>query len=459
MAIVRKELRDVSANMRSAFQKAQDVLRKNNIDYGVELLKNIVQREPGFIDARAALRDAERRKAGAMGAFAKIMANIKGNLAIVKGKTLVSKKPLEAMSCAEDVLALYFKFPPALNLLAEAAEAAEANFIAIEALEAIKEFDPDNEANLDNLARIYEKDGQGGKVLQIRQFIASKKPDDLEAQAALRAAAALATMEKGKWNEEGSFQDRLKSKEDAVAMEKEDRIVRASDDVKEMIGRYEKMVADGDNSTDNRRKLAELYQRDNRHEDAIEALNWIVNAMGTLDPSIDKAIEKSTVAIGMAKAESLKNSGASEAQASAATDEVNSYRLGRAEERVKNYPNDLQLRYELASIYWEFGMVDNALEQFQLSQRNPQRRLSSMVYLGRCFHEKGQFDMAVEQFSKAVSEMVAMDKEKMNALYYLGVTYEAMGDAQKAMDCFKQIYSANVNFLDVAERMKKFYAK
>ncbi len=459
MAIAKKELKDVNSTLRGAFQKAQDVVQKNNIDYGIDLLKALVQREPGFVDARAALRAVEAKKAAQMGGFAKFIASIKVNKYIFKGKSALSKKPLEAMNAAEDAIALNPKSPAGFNLLAEAAEAAGARFVAIDALESLRSMDPDNEDNLNNLAALYEKDGQGLKVLQIRQILSNKHPDDLQAQAALRAAAALATMSENRWNEEGSFQDKMKSKDESVLLEREDRIVRAVDDVAEMITHYEKIVAEGDSSIDNRRKLAELYQRGNRHEDAIKAFNWVVEKIGNLDPSIDKSIEKSTIAIGMAKAESLKASGASEAQVAAAFNEVSSYRLSRAEDRVKNYSNDTQLRYELAIVYWEFEMIDKALEQFQLAQKNPQRRLSAIVYLGRCFHAKGQFDMAIEQFNKAISEMLVMDKDKMEALYHLGVTYESLDQVPKALDCFKQIYSANVNFMDVAKRIEAGYAK
>jgi tetratricopeptide (TPR) repeat protein len=460
MAIVRKELKDVSSSIRSAYQKAQDVVRKNNLDYGIELLKGLVLREPGFVEARAALRDAETRKAASMGGFGKFIASIKMNRYIIQGKSCVTKKPLDAMKCAEEAIALNPKSSAGFNLLADAAENADALFIAIESLEALREVDPDDEGNLKRLAALYEKDGQGLKVLQIRQLIANRRPGDLEAQAALRSAAAMATMEKGRWNEEGGdFKDRLKSKDGSVQLEREERIVRASDDIKEMILHYEQQIAGGDKSIDVRRKLSEFYQRDGRHQDAIASFNILVELIGTLDPTIDKAIEKSNVAIGLEKAEALKAQGAPEEQVQNALNEVAAYRLGRAEERVRTFPNDMQLRYELACIYWELGHVDNALEQFQISQRNPQRRLSSIIYMGRCFHAKGQLDMAVEQLQKAISEMPVMDKDKMEAVYYLGVTFESVGEVAKALDCFKQIYSANVNYLDVAKRIEAGYAK
>ena len=226
-----------------------------------------------------------------------------------------------------------------------------------------------------------------------------------------------------------------------------------------MINVYEKSVAEGDESIDLRRKLAELYQRDGRFQDAIDTYEWLVKKIGTLDPTIDKAIEECHVEISKAKIKELTEANAPQEELDKITNEINKYRLDRAEDRVRLYPNDTLIRFDLASIYWEFHMIDKALEQFQLAQRNPQKRLLAIVYLGRCFAEKKQYDMAVEQYDKAISEMPVMDKDKMNAIYFLGVTCEAMGNDERAMDCFKQIYATNVNYRDVAKRMDAYYAR
>ena len=49
MAIVKKSLSEVSPAVRAAFQKAQDVLSKNNLAYGIELLKEIAKKDPGVL--------------------------------------------------------------------------------------------------------------------------------------------------------------------------------------------------------------------------------------------------------------------------------------------------------------------------------------------------------------------------------------------------------------------------
>lgn len=462
MPIVKKTLSEVSPAIRAAFQKAQDVLSKNSLDYGIELLKEITKKDPGFLDSRIMLRKAEKTKYAHMNIFQKILAHILSIPPILKGGALVAKKPLEALGLAEDALAINIASPLAYELLAKAGLALDANFIAVEAYEALVDRNPKNEPNLRKLAELYEADGQGAKVLHIRQIIAAKYPDNLEAQAALRAAAALATMEQGKWNESGSSVAKAAAaakKKGGEKQVRDDRIIRAEEDVREMIGVYEKRVANGDESIDMRRKLAELYQRDKRYSDAIETYNWLVKKMGTLDPTIDKAIEACRIELSDQRIKELQEQHAPQEEIDKEKQAINQYRLERGEERVRLYPNDTLIRYDLAELYWEFNMLDKALEQFQIAQRNPQKRLSAIVYLGRCFAAKKQYDMAVEQYDKAIAEMPVMDKDKMNAIYHLGVTCEEMGNTKRAMDCFKQIYSANVNYLDVAKRMDAYYAK
>jgi tetratricopeptide (TPR) repeat protein len=468
MAMEKKGFKDVSADLKTNYQKALDALSKKNTDYGIMLLKGIIQKEPCFVDAREQLRKAEKALLGNAGFMKKTMAKIKTSGIVAAGKALLAaKKPLDAMKKAEDALAISVVSLPALNLLAQAASELGATFIAIEALETAREYYPKNCAVLDWLATVYADDRQGVKALRIRQEIAAMKPNDLDVQQKVRAAAALASMEQGKWTEGEDYRTKLKNEDEAVKLEQEDRIARNVDDVAELIVEYEKQFNGGKQTLDIKRKLADLYQKAERHDDAIKFFNMVVEEMGTLDPHIDHAIEKSNVAKFDSSINEWKRYAGQnpdkrdEAEKNIAgfDQEKLSYRLERALDRVNKYPNDLQLRYELALVHWDNGDVDNSLQQFQLSQKNPQRRLSSIVYLGRCFCEKQQYDIAVEQFNKAVSEMIAMDKQKMAALYYLGISYERMQEKEKALKCYKEIYQANIKYKDVAEKLRALAQK
>lgn len=461
MAIVKKNFKDVTTSERSLYQKALSVLEKNQLDYGLELLKSLVQRDPGFMDARSRLRNVEQIKTSSMNGLAKVIAQIKSLPYLIKAQTIAGKQPLEAMKLAEEALALNLHQAGVLKLLAQVAKGQDATYISSEAIEIMMEMDPMNEGNLRTAAALYKELGDGHNLLKVWQRLAAKYPDNLEFQAQLREAAAMATMEQGRWDKEESAAEKAaaaaknKNKDADIG----DRIIRADDDIRDAILQMEAKVNAGDESIDMRRKLAELYMRAKRYEESIKAYEWIAQKMGTLDPTIDRCIEKAYVAIVDQNIEELKQNNAPEEEIEEQRQAIYNYRLERYEERVRLYPSDLLCRFELAEVLWEGKQVDRALEQFQLAQRNPSHRLSAMTYLGRCFHAKGQNDMAVEQFQKVVAEMPVMDAEKMNTLYYMGITYEDIGDDKAALDCFKQIYSANVNYRDVSTRMNAFYEK
>ena len=455
MAIVKKTLKDVSSATKSAYTKALTVMNQNNLEYAITLFKEIVQFDPGFLDAREKLRKCERDYFAKMGAVAKAMGIAKSLPHITKGNMLKAKKPKEAMDQAEDALAFNVFNPAALTLLAGSAEKLGAMFIAVEAYELIVEKDDKNEANIVKLGEYYKADGQGIKYLTICQKLADKYPGDLEKLALLREAAALASMEKGKWGqgEKSDFKKNL----NAGNKDQGDRIIRAEDDIRDMIEKYEKEIAEGNESIDTRRRLAELYVRSEEFEKAIEAYNWIVQKMGTLDPAIDKAIEKANTAISKRKIEQMVKDGRPQEEIDAEKKANYDYRMERFQDRIRLYPNDLQIRFEYAELLWEGGAVDDALEQFQIAQRNPQHRLIAIVYLGRCFAAKNQFDMAIEQFNRALEDMPTMNADKMFTLYHLGITYDNMGKKKEALDCFKQIYAVDIKYLDIAERINKFY--
>ena len=464
--IEKKSIKDLSSAMRTNYQTAMGAVGKNNTDYAILLLKGIIQKEPGFIDARETLRKMERIKISKMGAFAKMMSGMKAGSVATKGKAqLMRKKADAAMKLAEDAIALNIASISALNLLAQAGQELEAPFITIEALELAVEFHPKNLNILDWLATAYADDKQGTKALAIRQKISAMDPKNMDKQQAVRGAAALATLEKGRMEDENAdYRDMLKDKGESEKMEQEDRIVRDVNDVQKIVDDLEKQIAGGQETAENYRKLADLYQRGGNHDKAIENYNQVVEKMGTKDPYIDAAIEKSelakldaTIAEWQAYGEAPENK--EEADNNVAQIQVQrlDYRKERATARIQLYPNDTELRYNLGVVCWDREEIDEALQAFQLGQKNPAKRIAALVYLGRCFHAKGQYDIAVEQFTTAVDAMIGMTKERMDALYHLGTTYEAMDNKEKATECFKQIYQANINFRDVAAKMENLY--
>jgi tetratricopeptide (TPR) repeat protein len=121
--------------------------------------------------------------------------------------------------------------------------------------------------------------------------------------------------------------------------------------------------------------------------------------------------------------------------------------------RVERYPNDLRLRYELGLQYYNYEYYDEAVVHLQLAQKSPKERLSALYYLAMCFMKKGQRDMAVMQLETCRDQLPTMDELKKQVVYELGLAAEETGDFEKAYNYYKDIYSTDVTFGDLNERM------
>lgn len=456
-----KTIKEFSASQRELFKKAVQSGQRKNTDYAIKQLLMLIKSAPELTPVREELRKQERIISDKMGGLSQFIVKLKLWLTIAKIKAKVAKKPREAMAMSEECLAKFLYNPLILGLLADAAMNAKASFIAIEARELTREIDPDNETNLRKLAAIYKKLEQPNEVVQIFQKISSMHPNNVSIQSELRAAVALASMQEGQWESSGDFKTKLKDKAEAVSLEREDNIIRDEEHIDDMIERYKQELAEN-NSLDTRKRLAALYLQGKYYDEAIETYQQVVEQLGSLDPSIDKQIEKAFVAkcndiIGQIQADPscIDNP---EEQLAAWTQKRDNYRLERANDRVDKFPNDTQLHYDLALVNFELEMLDDAIKHFQRASKNPQRHLISNIYLGRCFAAKGQLDMAIEQLEEALAQQSSMDKQKKETLYFLADTYEKVGNKEKARNCLKEIYQADINYRDVAKKIEQFYA-
>ena len=465
MAIDKVHLNKLPAGLKNIYNKAEDLIKKNNnYAYGITLLNDLVKAVPGFAEARELLRYAECQNAKEVAGFAKFANSIKASISVLKGQVVLRKKPMDALNFAEDALACSYN-EKTLYFLYEVARTLEEMDLAIDALERVYELKENNEAIINELIDLLDGvPGHATRILQLRQKLVSMHPRDLKAQTALRAAAAAATLEQNEINahkkeekEKVSTRDNGTNAPDLSDLERGDRIIRSEDDIKEMIRRYEQVIESGKGTLDILRKLAEYYQKVNMHEKAIETYQKLSEKQGGVaDITVDKAIEKSTVALTNQQIQEMIDSGASEEEVDEARRSVLQYQVDCAKQRIANFPNDVVLRYELAILYFDAGMFAEALPEFEESSKNPQRKEISLTYMGRCYTALQQYDKAVELFKGMLEGMTFMDNQKMRALYYLGCNYEQMNDMDSARDCFSQIYNSNAKYMDVAEKMKQF---
>ncbi len=454
-------LEQVPRKTREVFEKAASALERGNFDYAMDMFASLLEVEPRLLQARKLLRAAQIKKfreSGSASSTRHLMASLGGLGGLVGAQMAIKTKPHKALAMAEKLMRKDPLNPSFYRLLARAAEAADMPETAIHTLEFALEAAPEDVSLLRWLGNLYKQTGDTAKARECFDRVFRMKPNDPRAIKDVKDAQAMDTMKQGKWTEAQSYRDVIKDQEEAKRLEKQAKAVATETDVEELIAEHLKKIEAEPQNINYRRALADLYARADRFDEALAALAVATEITGGGDPQVDRAITGIRVRQYDVRIEGLRAAG-KEAEAEAVEQEKTAFIYSDAEERVKRYPNDLQFKYEYGVLLFDRGQINEAVQQFQLAQRNPQRRIRALYYLARCFEQKGQYDIAAEQLEKAVLELSTMDNNKKDVLYELGLVHEKMGQQEKANDFFKQIYAVDISYKDVASRIEKSYKR
>lgn len=454
-------LEEVPRKIRDLYEKAMSALQRGNTDYGVDMLKQVTTLEPRLLIARKNMRIAQVKSllAKKPTAMTHQMASLKGAFTLMGAQGKLKKDPKAALEGAEKLLALDPLNLGFLKFFAQAAEAAEMPEIAVQTLEIARPYYSKDVEFLRSLASLYIETNQPGGAKDCYAAVAELRPDDQMAIKNLKDAAALDTMKVGGWEDtKQDFRSKLKDKKEAIRLEQEAKSVKGDSDIETLIEDRLKDIEREPLNMNFRRALADLYVRAERFDDALETLDKATEDAGRADPQIERTkshvkVKQFDQAIAAAR-ESGDEAAILEAETAKAQ-----FLFDDAVDMVKRYPNDLQARYELGLQYFEHEHYNEAIEEFQLAQRNPQRRTRALYYLALCFKNKGQPDIAFEQLEKAASELTLMDDTKKDVIYEMGILSEQMGKQAEAIQFFKEIYSVDIKYRDIAQRIEAAYQK
>ncbi len=454
-------LDQIPRKTRDLFEKAMSALERGNAGYALDMLKQVVAVEPRFLLARKNLRIAQVKAllATKPNAMTHQMASLKGAFTLMGAEGKLKKDPKAALEGAEKLLALDPLNLPFLKFFAKAAEAAEMPELAVQTLEIARPYFAKDVEYLRLLARLYITTNQPGGAKDCYAAVAELLPNDQIAIKNLKDAAALDTMKVGNWTDmKSDFRSKLKDQKEAIRLEQQAKSVKGDSDIDALIADRMRDIQREPQNMNFRRALADLYVRAERYEDALQALDEATKAAGRSDPQIERTVSQIKVRQFDAAIAAAKAAG-DEAAAAAKEQEKATFLYDDATTMVKRYPNDLQFRYELGYQYYIRNQYNDAIEEFQLAQRNPQRRTRALYYLALCFTAKGQFDIAFEQLQKAASELTLMDETKKDVVYEMGVLAEKMGRAQDAIGYFKEIYAVDIKYRDITQRIEAAYQK
>ena len=454
----------VSKVLREQYDKGVKNLQQQNFDYALAILSQVLVQEPGFYDCRQALRVTQVKKAGAgSGFFKKVFSGASSTPLIAKGQLALRNNPMEALNIAEQILNGDPTSSSGHKLIADAALAADFPKTAILSLEILVKASPKDRGLNEELAEAYARAGQNAKAEAIYTDLIRAHPNNPNFSQALKNLSAQQTMTEGGYESladgGGSYRDILKNKDEAVALEQENRQVKTEEVADKLIRDYEVRIAADPKNLKLLRSVAELYVQKKDFDKALSYYQKIVGTEGTTDSSLEKAIIDTTIKKLDHQLSLLDPQAADyEEQTTRLKAERDQFFLEECKRRADKYPNDLQLRFDLGQLYFKTGKIGEAIQELQKAQNNPHRKLQAMSLLGQCFAKSGKNDMAARKLQEALKEKLNFDEEKKELIYALGSVLEKMGKAEEAIEQFKQIYEVDIGYKDVSAKVDAYYA-
>lgn len=459
-------LKDLDTRLQKQIENARKAVDKNP-SYAVDILTNIVSRNPACLDARKILRQAQQRATkGKTKGFGGFLSKVTSLPFSMGSDAKIKKDPQKAIDSAEQMLNSNPDNVTGHKILGAAAEALELYSTAVFAYDAVRKLEPQNSENIKSLMMVYIKTGQSEEAIRIGEAAYRANPADDEIQALIKKASVEQTMEKGRWEEDESFRDKLKDEGESQKLEQAGRAKTGEAGLRALIEEAKKGVAAEPNNMNFYRDIASNYRKLGDFDSALE---WVGKAReleaGRADVNLERMVgtlkrEKMQQAIAAAeeRLEANPEDAAAQAELDKLRVEERTFRLEQCEDLVQRYPNDYSYRYELGELYFEDGETDKAIKELQMAQRSPKVRVGALILLGKAYLAKGFHDLAAEQLTTAKSEIPGMTDQKKDVLYQLGSAYEQQGDMDKAMVEFKALYGGDISYRDVAQKIDDFYS-
>jgi len=148
-------------------------------------------------------------------------------------------------------------------------------------------------------------------------------------------------------------------------------------------------------------------------------------------------------------------------QFSEAKKEQLAFELTEFDERVKNYPTDMGLRFEWGKRLRSVGKIDDAIGAFQQAKQDPKVQVKAHYLLGDCYRRKQWLDEAIVTLREGIATYkLADDRLALDLRYLLMEVLEqsaqeskSLDQAQEARKLASEILRTDINYRNIKQRI------
>jgi len=459
-----KSVADVSPEIRAmadgCFERAEEATVRNNFEYAIRLYLEGLRYNPLDIErGHRGLRDCalRRRNQGKGGRLGALFGQVKGAASQMLGRHKDTLLSLEA-AWARD--------PQNVTLMMQLMQTArrmEYTDVAIwfgelAAEDTLRSKKPQKQV-FTTLADLYENQERFQDAVQALTQAIRIDPSDRSLDKRARDLSARASIEEGKLEEVGDFHDMIRDRAQASSSATQ-QVVRTRE---QLDAQYEELKAALDADPENAVKMQALADCQARRGHLDEALNLLQTA---LEKTGEYRYKSRMDDIRMAEFRRVLRALNEQIEAEPERADLkskrrqinekrNDFELAVYEERHRQYPTDMAIRFELAIRQFRAGQYDEAIVSFQTSTRDPKHRIQAFNMLGKCFYAKGLYLEAQGQFETAIQQYeLAGDPLGKELRYNLAKTFEVQGKAPQAIEWYSVIVQQDYQYRDVAKRLE-----
>lgn len=467
---------------RRFFEHAEATADAGNYDYSIECYTSGLRHDPDNLTKHEALHEVAKRRKVKGGKKAGMMETMKSG----------GSHPLDKMLHAEKLWAMdllnvkhmrdAMKHAVDANAEEDTINMGEvAYWIGSQALEyhvqsgKVKKGDP----ILKDVRDLFAAFGAWDKAVEACKYMVRADPDNSALLAELKNLEAENTMLQGGYSadaraEEGGFRNFVRDAEKQKSLEQEDQIRQHGSQKDELIARRRAEVEEDPEDQDKQLKLIDALvakESDESEKEAIELLRKIWEVTGTYRFKLRMGdISMKQINRHMrdfkTKLEASPDDGELKAKYTEARKKQLVFELKEYEERVKNYPTDMSLRYELGRRLYLAGMIDEAIGAFQQAKQDPKLRAQSHRLLGECYLRKEWLDEAIDTLEQGIeSHKLTDDRLALDMKYLLMTAYAKSArnntnteHAKKARDIASSILQTNINYRDIKKKVDELKA-
>lgn len=438
------------------FNQGDQVASTGNWDYAIEMYCEGLKRDPGNIErGHQKMRD--------MGLSRTAQGGKPAGFRDKRGHKLGSKDPAENLANASF---LWAKDPGSDMCMEQALKAAHASELP-EVVRWVTETMLRSQADVPKpskrlcvvmmeIAEKYEHFDQAVKACQLA-LVAT--PDDPKLDQKHGQLGALYTLKKGKYGEdEKDFTDSVANLEEQKRLLQQDSAVQSDEFLEKEIRRAKHEYDESPTVPGKINSYADalLKFEDDAHENqALEMLDGAYQKLG----AYQFKLRQGDIRIRQYKrrVRELVEAGDREAAKALAREQL-VFEVKEYQDRAKNYPTDMGIRYELGKRLYVGGKYDEAIGALQQAQRDPRRAVSATNLLGQAFMKKQWWREAVDTFTR-VLRVDMPDDRTIDIRYNLGDCYEQLDELVEAEEQFSHVAQIDFNHKDVRDRLEAVRVK